>query len=175
MYEDGSVPLSVDRQLIRSAASEKRSPRELSNAVGKQLTPEQARARLETLLDESDWLTYVQERRLLVLNMRELLNSATKDAVTGGDANARRLYLDTLKAIGDRLDKTQINLDDVSEKIEEAHGRFWFASLAAGLQAMGLELERRGITIPKDEIVEVLTVGSDAGLLELSRNIATAE
>lgn len=175
MFEDGSVPRSVDQQLIRAAASDKRSPKELSAAVGKQLSPERARMRLEELLDESDYLTYIQERRLLVLNMRELLDTTAKDALKGGDSNARRMYLDTLKAIADRLDKTQINIDDVSDKIEEAHGRFWFMSLAAGLQAMSTELERRGIEVPKDQFVEILSVGSEAGLLELGRNIATAE
>lgn len=175
MFADGSFPVSVDRQLIRAAASDKRSPKELAAATNGMLKPEQARARLEVLLDESDWLTYVQERRLLVLNMRELLDTTSKDALKAGDSNARRMYLDTLKAIADRLDKTQINLDDVSDKIEESHARFWFASLAAGLQAISVELERRGVSVPKEEFVEVLTIGSEAGLAELGRNIATPE
>ena len=175
MFEDGSVPRSVDQQLIRAAASDKRSPRELSAAVGGQLSPERARMRLEELLDDSDYLTYVRERRLLILNMRELLDTTAKDALKGNDSNARRMYLDTLKAIADRLDKTQINLDDVSEKIEEAHGRFWFASLAAGMQAISVEFERRGVTLPKEEMFEVIAIGSEAGLAELGHNIATPE
>ena len=176
MFEDGSVPRSVDQQLIRAAASDKRSPRELSAAVGRQLSPERARMRLEELLDDSDYLTYVKERRLLILNLRELLDTTAKETLkTGADNNSRRIYLDTLKAIADRLDKTQINLDDVSDKIEEAHGRMWFTSLAAGLQAMSLELERRGNYVPKEQVVEILSVGSEAGLAELERHIATPE
>jgi len=152
MFEDGSVPRSVDQQLIRAAASDKRSPRELSAAVGGQLSPERARMRLEELLDDSDYLTYVRERRLLILNMRELLDTTAKDALKGNDSNARRMYLDTLKAIADRLDKTQINLDDVSTKLSSAFAQVMAEAIGNAFDAIPKALQTRGMVLDMEEL-----------------------
>ena len=152
MFEDGSVPRSVDQQLIRAAASDKRSPRELSNAVGKQLSPERARMRLEELLDDSDYLTYIQERRLLILNLRELLDTTSKHALKGNDSDARRMYLDTLKAIADRLDKTQINVDDVSTKLSSAFAQVMAEAIGNAFDAIPKALQTRGMVLDMEEL-----------------------
>jgi len=153
MFEDGSVPRSVDQQLIRAAASDKRSPRELSAAVGRQLSPERARMRLEELLDDSDYLTYVQERRLLILNLRELLDTTAKETLkTGADNNSRRIYLDTLKAIADRLDKTQINVEDVSTKLSSAFAQVMAEAIGNAFDAVPKALQTRGMVLDMEEL-----------------------
>lgn len=173
MFADGSFPVSVDRQLIRAAASDKRSPKELAAATNGMLKPEQARARLEVLLDESDWLTYVQERRLLVLNMRELLDTTSKDALKAGDSNARRMYLDTLKAIADRLDKTQINLDDVSDKISNAQAKVLADMAWVAIQHLRSELKDRYGT-DDDEIDGLLAEGLELGQKAVESKVLVA-
>ena len=174
MFEDGSVPRSVDQQLIRAAASDKRSPRELSAAVGGQLSPERARMRLEELLDDSDYLTYVRERRLLILNMRELLDTTAKDALKGNDSNARRMYLDTLKAIADRLDKTQLNVDAVTDKINTAQARVLADMAWVAIQHLRSELKDRYGT-DDDEIDALLAEGLELGQKSVESKVLVVE
>lgn len=142
----------IDRQLIRAAASDKRSPKELSKAVNGILSPERAAARMLELLDESDWLTVVQERRLLILNLRELLDALYEDAVTHKDLKAMAEYRKTLESLADRILGASINLDDVTTKLTRAYAASFAKAIGAAFDGMPAALEARGIDIEMHEI-----------------------
>lgn len=142
----------IDRQLIRAAASDKRSPKELSKAVNGLLSPEKAAARLIELLDESDWLTVVQERRLLIMNLRELLDALYEEAITHKNPKLIGEYRKTLENLADRILGATINLDEVSAKLTSGYAQHFAKAIGAAFDGMPKALEARGIVIEMEEI-----------------------
>lgn len=142
----------IDRQLIRAAASDKRSPKELSKAVNGLLSPEKAAARLIELLDESDWLTVVQERRLLIMNLRELLDALYEEAITHKNPKLIGEYRKTLENLADRILGATINLDDVTTKLTRAYAEHFAKAIGAAFDQMPKALEEAGVTIDMEEI-----------------------
>lgn len=165
----------IDRQLIRAAASDKRSPRELSKAVNGLLSPEKAAARLIELLDESDWLTVVQERRLLIMNLRELLDALYEEAITHKNPKLIGEYRKTLENLADRILGATINLDEVSTKLTNAYAKTMADAISAAFQALPLEMADRGMELDMVEVGGVFQAVLPKAVAEIeSRTVAEA-
>lgn len=97
----------VDAKILRYADS--RSLEQISEIIGGVLSPEAVGARAQVLLKTPDWLTAAQKDQVLLGRMHELLEEIEEYFQ---DEKTFKLRLDTLKSIGDRLDKRKAATDN---------------------------------------------------------------
>lgn len=141
----------VDQRLLTAAVSEKRSAKALSEAVNGFLTPEQALLRLKELLSDSNPLSDLEERRLLVLDARRVMGLLNEN-VEAGDVRAMETYRKYLTTVADRLDKAMVNVDLISTKLTTAYAQIMADSVLAAFEAMPKALEERGLVLDMEEV-----------------------
>lgn len=140
-----------DRALLEAMVLGKRSGDDLSRAVGGLLTPEEAVLRAHTILNGHDVLGVVQEFQLLLWKTRQLVEKA-EDAYEGGNENALRLVLDTLKFIFAQLEKRESALKEVEVKINAAYAEIMLEAISRSLKATAKEIaETHEITLVEIE------------------------
>lgn len=161
--EDGLSAL--DKKLIRQASSDKRTPKDLSNAVGGIWSPEECLARLIELTDSADYLSVQREKRLTLLNAREMMESMHDDVIRLGDNKARDTYLKLLTSVMDMLDRVNVDIDAVSTKLTPVYAEVMVQAILKAFAEIPAKLEERGITIEMKEIEgvfrEVLPVAAE--------------
>lgn len=151
---------SVDRRLLQ-AAREYKSPNEMSEMVLKQLTPAQCALRVQELLDSKTVLDEVQERRLLLISIAEhveWLRERRSDKDTWNSIN--RAY----KLLSDQIERTNVNVNDISTKLAEEHARIFVESVSIGMSAILKALSERDIIDvdpeEQNELLELATAKS---------------
>lgn len=150
---------SIDRRLLQAAAKYA-TAEEMSEAVLGRLTPAQCAERVHHLLTSKTILDEVQERRLLLIQMAEWLDwlKTQRDNPKSWAAISR-----TMKLLSDQVERSNINVSDVSTKLATEHARYFVDGFTLGfervLKALG---ERDEIVIEEDEIQELLEIGAHA-------------
>lgn len=144
---------------MKAARTLDKTPRELSEATLGQLSPEEALDRLHWLLDNVTILDEIQERRLIAIDMAEHLawlkeNRENPKMV----ASIPRMYT----ILSNQLDKTRINIDDVSTKLAEAHATYYTEGFLLGFNKVLEMLRERDIIegeLDDSEILELVQSG----------------
>lgn len=147
---------SLDRRLLRSAAKYE-SPEQMSERVLGQLTPAQCIDRVKTLLESRTVLDEVEERRLLLISMAEHLDWLRDQRENPKSWNAiARSY----KLLSDQIERTNLNVNDVSTKLAEAHAASYVEAYMLGFNALLKALaERDMIDVDPEEVKELVTIG----------------
>lgn len=143
---------ALDRKLIRQASSDKRTPKELSAAVGGIWSPEECLARLIELTDSADYLTIQREKRLTLLNAREMLDSMHDDVIRLGDNKARDTYMKLLNSIMDMLERVNVDITSVSDKLTPLYAEVMVQAIVKAFEDLPAKLEERGVVIEMREI-----------------------
>lgn len=153
---------SVDKRLLK-AAREYKSPNEMSQAVLRQLTPAQCAVRVQELLDSKTVLDEIQERRQLLISMAEHLEwlRDQRDNPKSWNAIAR-----SYKLLSDQIERTTINVNDVSTKLAEAHASMYVEAYMLGFNALLKALVERDVIDVEPEAVKELAA---IGIAESSR------
>lgn len=159
MTETSILPASsIDRRLIRAAAKYA-TPRELSEAVLGQLTPEQAQARVLEILDSKTILDEIQERRILLVQMAEHLAWMREQKYNEKSWTA---ISQMFKIVSDQVERSNISLTDVSTKLAADQARMFVDGYVMGFEAVLKNLKARDIEIEDEAVLELVQVGADA-------------
>lgn len=148
---------SIDRRLMRAAAKYA-SPEEMSEAVMGQLTPAQCLVRRDEILASKTTMDEVQERRMLLINMAEHLDwmKEKRDNPKAWNAIAR-----TFKLVSDQIERSNVNVDDVSTKLAEEHARMFVEGISVGFAMLLKAMSERGISeIPAEDQPELLAIAA---------------
>lgn len=151
---------SLDRRLLRSAAKYE-TPEQMSERVLGQLTPAQCIDRVKTLLSSRTILDEVEERRLLLISMAEHLDWMRDQRENPKSWNAiARSY----KLLSDQIERTNINVNDISTKLAEDHARMFVEGISVGFNMLLKTLAERDMLAisPEDqpELLELVAVES---------------
>lgn len=164
----------IDRRLIRAAASGHRSGNALAEAVNFLYSPEWCLNRLLEILDENDILSEANDRRLLVLNVRDITESVRQDyenarGMKGNAANAKVL-LDALKLIDNITNGPQIDVDAIQVKISTGMAKIMADSIEAAQHIAAKELSER-YAIPMEEVDGVFMEALPLGVREIEKHV----
>jgi hypothetical protein len=96
------------------------SPEEISVALGNTVSPATIAAHTQTLLKSKNWLTAIQEDRLITIRLNNLLADLERRA---WDIDNVKVRLSILKEIGNRLDKRTAATDEDLNKLYGNQGR----------------------------------------------------
>lgn len=169
----GILPASsIDRRLLKAKARYA-TAQELSDAVLGQLSPAQALQRVNELLDEKSIPDEIRERRLLLVQMAEWSDwlREQKDNPKSWAAINRSLAL-----LSNQIERSNINLEDVSTKLSADHARFFMDGFSLGFnKVLDLIKERLSVDIDEAEVIEMLEVGTRASADYLERVTLNAE
>lgn len=165
--ENSILPASsIDRRLIRAAAKYA-TPQELSDAVLNKLTPAEAQDRVLELLESKTILDEVKERRLLLIQMAEMLDwfREQKD-----NPKAWAAIPKMFKLLSDQIERSQINVNDISGKLASDHAMYFIDALMIGFEKITRAIaEANDIIIPEEDIMDLVQVGSAASKEYLDR------
>lgn len=150
---------SLDRRLLRSAAKYE-TPEQMSERILGQLTPAQCIDRVKTLLSSRTILDEVEERRLLLISMAEHLDWMRDQRENPKSWNAiARSY----KLLSDQIERTNINVNDISTKLAEDHAAIFVSGISLGIEAALREIARRSeVTIESEEVPELMQIAAGA-------------
>lgn len=155
MSEKNSIlPASaIDRRLLRSA-SKYETPQQMSEAVMGKLSPAQCVDRVHELLEQKTMLDEVKERRMLLYQMTEHLDWMKSQR---GNEKAWSSIVAMFKVVSDQIERSNINLTDVSSKLGSDHARYFIDGYMVGFERMiRILAERQNIEIPEEIVLEVL-------------------
>lgn len=161
----GSVARSaIDRRLLKAAAKFA-SPEELSEAVNGQLTPAQAIDRVKVLLASQDVYTEIEQRRLLLLQMAEFMEHLQEQAKEANNPAAWAALNRTFKLLSDQIERSAINVEDVSTKLGKAHARYFVEGYMEAFHEILSALRDRGVLeVEAEEMKELARVGLERGM-----------
>lgn len=128
---------SVDRRLILAATKIGHTGQDLSDAVNGQMSPAQAVARVHELLNASTIYDEVQERKLLLIRMGKWLDDLQERH--GKNLKAAGAINGAFKMVSTQLERSKINIADVSSKLSADHAEFFVTAL---IKASDLIIER---------------------------------
>lgn len=147
---------SIDRRLLR-AASKYATPQEMSEAVLGKLSPAQCLERLNQILESKTSLDEVKERRLLLVQMTEHLDwmkSQRENEKAWGPIVA--MY----KTVSDQIERSNINLTDVSSKLGKDHAQYFIDGFMMGFDRIFRVLrDNYQIEVPEEVVLEVVKEG----------------
>lgn len=150
---------SIDRRLLEAQRSYK-TPNEMSEAVLRQLSPAECAVRVQDLLNSKTVLDEVQERRALLIGIAEhveWLKTKRDDPKTWGNISRG------MKLLSDQIERTNLNIDDVSTKLAEAHAQTYVEAYMRGFNALLDVMAERGIiTVEPGEVAELTQLGISA-------------
>lgn len=160
-------PKAIDRRLVRAAVGFNATPQDLSEAVLGQLSPAEAEDRLHRLLNEVTLLDEVEERRLLLIDMADHLAwmKTKRD-----DPKMITALNQAFTMVSKQLDKTQINVSDISTKLAVDHAQYMVDAFLAGFNRILRVIESRGdIIIEESEIQELIEVGMKSSQEQIAK------
>ena len=158
----GILPASsVDRRLIRAASTFNKTPEQLSEAVMGQLTPAQAEERLHQLLASITVLDEIEQRKILLVQMSEHLEWLKQHR---DDPKSWNSITRTMKLLSDQVERTNVNIEDVSAKLATEHARYFIDGFMIGFEKAlkRLQDQHEEIVIDDDEIMELTEIGVKA-------------
>lgn len=160
---------AIDRRLLKAAAKFA-SPEQLSEAVNGQLTPAQAIDRVKVLLASQDVYSEVEQRRLLLLQMAEFMDYMQEQAQDANNPQAWAALNRTFKLVSDQIERTNINIDDVSTKLGRAHAQYYVEGYVTGFNAILDALrEREMLVLDGEEVKELSKIGLEHGITYIER------
>jgi len=160
----------IDQKLLLAAVSDKRSAKELSEAVGRLYSPEEALLRLKELLDASNPLSEAEERRLLILDARRVMG-VLNEFVEAGDITAIGEYRRFLELVAGRLDKASINIDMVSTKLTSAYAMVMVGALEKTFEMLPAAFVQRGIEMSLEDLNGVFAEVMPATVLAIESSV----
>ena len=160
----------IDQKLLLAAVSDKRSAKELSEAVGRLYSPEEALLRLKELLDASNPLSEAEERRLLILDARRVMG-VLNEFVESGDIAAIGEYRRFLELVAGRLDKAMINIDMVSTKLTSAYAMVMVKALEESFKALPAAFLQQGIDLPLEQLNGIFQEVMPATVLAIESSV----
>ena len=156
----------LDETLIRASAAGK-SGEEMEQLTG--VPAAQAVLHVKQLLGRRDIWTEVERRQLLLLELNELKDSLTQNAVDFRDNDAAKLLLKVLQEIGKRLDSEKLKLDDSILKLSQYQEKILLRAMDAALNFAKKELGERYPEVPREELDELVVEGLVLAKYELER------
>lgn len=155
---------SIDRRLLK-AQREYKTPNQMSDAVLRQLTPAQCALRVQELLDSKTILDEVQERRALLISMAEHVEwlKTKRDDPKSWNSISRGL-----KLLSDQIERTNINVNDVSTKLAESHAQVFVDAYLLGFNALLTALAEKDMIDAEIE-PEMMQELAKVGVSESSR------
>lgn len=171
--------LSVTDKALLAFARRNLSPEEISEEFGGLLTPAQAAQRTREILRSHDWLSQVERRALLLLDMVELkdilmarirseggfVNGKKGSAFVNGDPRWSATLVNLLKEMTRMLEGEQGAIDTARAKLRAQHASLMLRAIEAAFRIMARDLMAAHPDIRDDEM---------AGLLERSLPAAIA-
>lgn len=163
---------SIDRRLLKAAAAYKTGV-EMSELVLGKLTPAQCLDRVNQLIDSKTTLDEVRERRLLLVQMAEWvewLKSKREDTTSWAAINR------AMKLLSDQIERSNVNLTDVSTKLATEHARYFADGYVLGFEkVLRVLAERQEIVIDEDDIQELMEIGASTSSEYLERVTSKGE
>lgn len=149
----------LDRKLLRAAA-DGLSAVEMARAVGNDITPAQARQRVEDLLNSRPHWTIFQEHQLILEDINATISSLRSWADAGSTKHIGEMTkLLTLKL--KELERRSISPEDAAQIIREGQGRIFLQGINAVYDIVARSLTEK-YQIPEavvhEEIVSALPV-----------------
>jgi len=129
---------AIDQQLLRSAVAGKQSPADLSAAVNNLLTQDEAVLRLKEIRAGQNLWDLEDQRFFILQELRSSLDMARQ--AYADNPKLGKNYLDTLRLIGDRLDKTQTNVNHVRATFTKQLGEMTAEAIRRALDTAAKEL-----------------------------------
>lgn len=158
MTSNTILPASaVDRRLIRAKAKYA-TPQELSEATMGMLTPAQAEARVQEILDSKTTLTEIQERRLLLVQMAEHLDWISDQK---HDPKSWGAIAKMFKLVSDQIERSNVSLTDVSTKLAAEQAGYFVQGFVVGFDMILKRLGDR-LEIEEEEVVELMQAATKA-------------
>ena len=155
---------AIDRRLLKAAAKFA-SPEQLSDAVNGQLTPAQAIDRVKFLLASQDVYTEVEQRRLLLVQMADFMEHLQEQAKDANNPQAWAALNRTFKLLSDQIERSAINIEDVSTKLAKSHARYFVEGYMEAFQEILAALSERGmLEVEPEEMKELAAVGLERGM-----------
>lgn len=151
----GIIPAkAIDRRLIAAATKIGHTPRDLSDAVAGQLSPVEAQDRVFEILDSITRYDEVQERRLFLLKAGKWLDDMMEGH--GDDPRVFNSINRAMKLVSDQIERTNIDIDDVSTRLAVAHAEVFVRGILIGVNtALDALREREEIAIEAEVIEEI--------------------
>lgn len=159
----------LDRKLLH-AASDGLSPKEMAQAVGGLIPPEQAAQRVRDLLESRNWLTFFEQQQLLSEQINEILASL-RTWVDAGSINHIKTALQALKMKQDQLDKHRISPEEAANIIREGQARILLSAIQVAMMSAADELGRRYPQVPTGEIRETFMLALPGAVESVERRI----
>lgn len=154
---DSILPASsIDRRLLRSAAKYE-TPEQMSEAVLGKLSPAQCVDRVHQLLEMKTSLDEVKERRLLLVQMAEHLDWMKEQR---HNPKAWSSIAQMYKLVSDQIERSNVNLTDVSSKLGADHAQYFVDGFMVGFERVLRVLkEEHGADIDEEIVLEVMESG----------------
>lgn len=112
--------------------------------------PAKIASELDRLLKSQDWLSELQQTKLLILSMWEY-KGALEDAAKAGDEKLGRLYLQTLSELLNRLEVQRQRVDADIERVNSAQAKAFTDIIDRAFYVALDRLEQR-MDIPREEL-----------------------
>lgn len=154
-YERGLANGPVDRKLLH-AATDGLSPKEMSQAVGGIVTPEQAAQRVRDLLESRNWLTFFEQEQLLMESLNEII-SGMRQWTDSGSVQHIKATLQAIKMKQDQLQRNRIDPETAANIIREGQARIMLSAIQVMMVAAADELARR-YNVPTSEVHDIFIV-----------------
>lgn len=170
-----SVPLvgegPFDAAIIR-AFSAGDTAEEVSREVGGMMTPEECLSRLMDLIQSKDILDAKDRLALLIEDIYFLRNKLRKQMESSDyiDKDSAAIWLKTIQALVDRIDKVDASFLEAMMRMQEAHARVMSRAIEVGYEKALLELQKR-YDIPREEAYLVLRESLPLAIAELERDL----
>lgn len=134
---------SLDRRLISSAAKH-HTPEQMSEAVLGKLTPAQCVDRVKVILSSRDVWTEIESRQLLMSQMQDHLTWLQENRENEKVLSSiPRMY----KLVSESLDKSRINLDEVTNRINDTQARLLVSAIDAIVSRLVAGLIKHGVDV----------------------------
>lgn len=133
----------IDKLLLQNAAQRK-SMEEISVAIGGVLSPAECGARVQQILDSRDWLSVLDQKRLILEDAAMMVDKLRKQMdqtewVTKDDANTFR---QALKDMLEMIDNVSSKDEAQMMRITEAHARVMAQAIRLGYERVLFDLQK---------------------------------
>lgn len=146
---------SIDRRLILAATKIGHTAQDLSDAVNNELSPAQALARVHELLNAISIHDEVDERRLLLIRMGQWLDDL--QTTHGKNLKAAGAINRAFKLVSDQLERSKINIQDVSTRLGEAHAEMFVTAVLKCAEEIIRRTQDESGEILEAEVVQEIT------------------
>lgn len=153
----------IDKKLVRLAA-QKKSLVEISKEIGGVLTPAECGARINDILDSRDWLSVLNQKRLILDDAAWLANKLHSqiDKMEYVNKDDAAVYIRSLKELLGMINDITMQDEATMMRIAEVHAR-----IIAGAIRVGFEDVLARLDVPEQDAYIVLEEAMPAAFNEL--------